>query len=388
MTERLAILGGAVVTPGGVIDRGAVLCEDGLITAVGAAREISAEPGSQIVDASDCLVFPGLIDTHVHGSGGDDLMSSGVDGIARIARAQLKYGVTAFLPTTIAGRHESLLRAINETLEAEHSARGAQILGFHLEGPYINLKYKGAQPESGIRDPDLDECQELLDAAPGRVKIMTLAPEIPGGIELISWLTERGVTASLGHSEADYETALAAVEAGATHATHLYNAMSGLHHRRPGLAAVCLNEPRITAELILDGVHVNPAMARLAANAKGTEGLLIITDASAAQGCGDGTYSLGDSQIMVRGSLCTLMDGVTIAGSVLTMNRAIGNALTFLEVDLVKVAYMASLLPARFCDAGHRKGSVEAGKDADLAVFDRGFVPRHTISGGEVVFSA
>ena len=245
MPERLAILGGAVVTPAGVIDRGVVLCEDGMIAAVGAAGEIAAEPGSRILDAADCLVFPGLIDTHVHGSGGD--------------------GVTAFLPTTIAATHSQLLKAIEETLQAERMAGGAEILGFHLEGPYINLKYKGAQPEKGIREPNLDECQELLDAAPGRVKIMTLAPEIPGGLELVSWLTGRGVTASLGHSEADYETAMLAVDAGATHATHLYNAMSGLHHRHPGLAAVCLNDPRITAELILDGVHVNPAQARMAA---------------------------------------------------------------------------------------------------------------------------
>lgn len=388
MSERLAILGGAVVTPGGVIDPGTVLCEDGVITAVGRSAEISAEPGSAILDATEGMVFPGLIDTHVHGSGGDDLMSAGVEGIARIIRSQLKYGVTGFLPTTIAASHESLLRAISQTLEAERTARGAQVLGFHLEGPYINLKFKGAQPESGIREPDLDECHELLDASPGRVKIMTLAPEIPGGLDLIRWLTERGVTASLGHSEADYETALAAVEAGATHATHLYNAMSGLHHRRPGLAALCLNDPRITAELILDGVHVSPAMAKLAANAKRFERLLIITDAAAAQGCGDGIYSLGDSQIMVRGSLCTLMDGETIAGSVLTMNQAVSNALKFIGADLVEVAHMASLLPARFCDVGHLKGSIEVGKDADLAIFDRGFFARHTILRGKVVFSA
>jgi N-acetylglucosamine-6-phosphate deacetylase len=330
VTERLAILGGAVVTPNGVIDRGAVLCEDGVIQAIGSPSEISAQPGSRLVDASNCLVFPGLIDTHVHGSGGDDLMSCGVEGIGRIARSQLQYGVTAFLPTTIAARHESLMRAIGETLTAEPTARGAEILGFHLEGPYINLAYKGAQPETGIREPDLDECQELLAAAPGRIKLMTLAPEIPGGLDLIAWLTERGVIASLGHSEADYDTALAAVDAGATHATHLYNAMSGLHHRRPGLAAACLSEPRIRAEIILDGIHVSPVMARLAARAKGRDGLIVITDAAAAQGCQDGTYSLGDSEIVVRGALCTLLDGVTIAGSVLTMNRAVSNALTFM----------------------------------------------------------
>lgn len=389
MSHRLAIVGGAVVTSTEVVEAGVVLCEDGKIVACGSSTDLSPEPSSQIVDATGCRVFPGLIDTHVHGSGGDDLMSAGVDGIRRVAKAQLRYGVTSFLPTTIAARHEDLLRMMGETLAAERTSEpAAEMLGFHLEGPYINVRFKGAQPEGGIREPNLSECEELLAAAPGRTKIMTLAPEVPGGIELIRWLTAKGVTASLGHSEADYETGLAAIDAGATHATHLYNAMSGLHHRRPGLAAACLNEPRIRAEIILDGVHVNPHMARLASRAKGPDGLIIITDASAAQGCGDGFYALGDSQIKVRGSLCTLLDGVTIAGSVLTMNQAARNAMAFLGSNLVDVAHMAALLPARFCDAGDRKGSIEVGKDADLAVFDKEFTPRFTIRAGELAYSA
>lgn len=387
MADRLAIIGGDVVTPNEVIAGGAVLCEDGKIVSVGSSSELSAEPGSKIVDARGSLVFPGLIDTHVHGSGGDDLMAHGVAGIRRIARAQLRYGVTSFLPTTIAARHDELLRSIEEVQEAEsHGDDGAEVLGFHLEGPYINLKFKGAQPDAGIRDPDLDQCAELQRAANGRVRIMTLAPELPGGMELIRWLASNGVIASLGHSEADYETGLAAIDAGATHATHLYNAMSGLHHRRPGLAAVCLNEPRIKAEIILDGVHVDPVMARLAARAKGRDGLVIITDAAAAQGCGDGVYALGSSQIQVRGPLCTLMDGTTIAGSVLTMNLAVKNAMGFMAMSLVDVAYMASFLPAMLCEAGDRKGSLEAGKDADIAIFDSEFKPQLTARQGRIVF--
>ncbi|MEP7273200.1 MAG: N-acetylglucosamine-6-phosphate deacetylase [Acidobacteriota bacterium] len=387
MTDRLAIIGGSVVTPTAVIQRGVVLCDDGKIAFVGTESEAKPEPGSRIVSADGGLVFPGLIDTHVHGSGGDDLMAHGVDGIKRISRAQLRYGVTSFLPTTIAATHSELLKTIEQTLIAEKQAEpAAEILGFHLEGPYINLRYKGAQPDAGIRDPDFDQCAELMYAAPGRSKIMTLAPELPGGMELIRWLTGRGVIASLGHSEADYETGLEAIEAGATHATHLYNAMSGVHHRRPGLAAVCLNEPAIRAEIILDGVHVAPVMARLAARAKGRDGLIVITDAAAAQGCGDGVYALGNSQIQVRGSLCTLMDGVTIAGSVLTMNLAAKNAMSFMSMDLMDVAHMASLLPAALCDASERKGSLEVGKDADIAVFDQDFTPRFTFRAGEMVF--
>jgi N-acetylglucosamine-6-phosphate deacetylase len=387
MNNRLAIVGGAVVTPQIVITPGLVLCESGRIRFVGSTSEAEPDEGSQIIDATGCYVLPGLIDTHFHGSHGDDVMANGADGIRRIARAILRYGTTGFLATTIAARHAEVLRCIADTIEAETNPDpAAALLGLHLEGPYMNPKYKGAQPEWGIRDPDFDECRELLEAAAGRIKIMTLAPELPGGLELIRWLTANGICASLGHSDADYETALAAIEAGAKRATHLYNAMTGLHHRKPGLAAAALNEPGICAELICDGVHVHPRMARLAWQAKGREGLALVTDATAAQGVGDGTFTLGDFQIQVRGNLCTLLDGVTIAGSVLTMNNAAHNAMRFTGMDLVDVAHTAALVPAQSCGVAERKGSLEVGKDADIAVFRSNFTTAYTICAGVVAY--
>lgn len=390
MTSRLAITGGSVVTTTGIIADGLVLCEDGIITFVGSSHETGPEPGSHILNAAGKYVLPGFIDTHVHGSGGDDVMMHGPDGIRRAAKAMLRYGTTGWMPTSIAARHADLLKAVHDTLAAENIPEpAAEILGIHLEGPYINLKYKGAQPVEGIRDPNFDECSELIAAGQGRVRIMTLAPELPGGLELIRFLKDKGVTPSLGHSEADYDTALAGIEAGATRATHLYNAMSGLHHRKPGLAAACLNEPGICAELILDGVHVHPQMARLAVRAKGREALCLITDAAAAQGCPDGIYPLGEHhQIQVRGDLCTLLDGVTIAGSVLTMNRAVMNAVRFADMNLVDAAYSAALMPAKFCDVADRKGSIETGKDADLAILNADFSVQATIKSGEVAFVA
>jgi N-acetylglucosamine-6-phosphate deacetylase len=386
MANRLAIIGGSVVTSSEVIGQGTVLCEDGRIVFVGASRD--AEAGSRTVDATGKFVLPGFIDTHVHGSGGDDVMMHGSAGIRRASRAMLRYGTTAWMPTTIAARHAELMKAVADTLAAENNPDpAAEILGIHLEGPYINLKFKGAQPVEGIRDPDFDECRELIEAGQGRVKIMTLAPELPGAMELIRWLKSQGVALSLGHSDADYDTALAGIEAGATRATHLYNAMSGLHHRKPGLAAACLNEPGITAEIILDGVHVNPQMARLAIRAKGRDGICLITDAAAAQGCPDGVYSLGEHhQIQVRGNLCTLLDGTTIAGSVLTMNRAVMNAVRFNAMNLVDAAYSASLMPAKFCGVADRKGSLEAGKDADLAILDSEFAVHATVKAGAVAY--
>src|SRR5262245_22211685 len=198
---------------------------------------------------------------------------------------------------------------------------------------------------------------------------------------------DAGLSVSVGHSDAYYDTALAAIDAGATRATHLFNAMSGVHHRKPGLAAACLNEPGISAELICDGVHVNPQMVRLAWRNKGREGLTLITDATGAQGVGDGIYTLGDFQIKVQGPLCTLMDGVTIAGSVLTMNRAIGNAVAFTGMSLVDAAYTAAYAPAGACGVVDRKGSIEVGKDADIAILDHDFTVSRTILAGVPAYS-
>jgi len=366
-----------------------VLCEGGRIVYVGAGGGVAPEPDSLILNAEQMVLMPGFIDTHFHGSGGDDVMANGADGIRRIAKSVLRFGTTGFLATTIAARRDELLSSISETLSAsQQPSAGAAILGIHLEWPFINVSFKGAQPEWGIRDPNLEECRELLLAGSGLVKIMTLAPELPGGFELIKLLVESGVEPSLGHSTADYDTALAAIEAGATRATHLFNAMSGLHHRKPGLAAACLCEPGIQAEIICDGVHVDPRMIDLAWRTKGCDGLTLVTDATAAQGHGDGIYTLGDFEIEVRGPLCTLRDQATIAGSVLTMNRAVANAIAFSGMSLVDAASMAASGPARLCGVGDRKGCIAVGMDADFALLNQDFSVASTIIDGRIVYQS
>ncbi len=387
MKNKLAITGGTIILENQQIENGILLSEDGKINVIGGNTTVSPEPNSTIINAAGKFILPGFIDTHVHGSGGDDVMINGAAGIQRAAKKMLAYGMTAWLPTTIAAKHEEILFAIEATKQAENfSEPMSQILGIHLEGPFLNIKFKGAQPDEGSRDPDFDELEELLNLADGRIKIMTLAPELPGSMEMIRILKSKNIVASLGHSECDYDTALAAIDAGATYATHLFNAMSGVHHRKPGLAACCLNEKGICAEIILDGVHVNPQMARLAMRNKGREGLALITDATTAQGCGDGIYQLGKFSVKVEGALCTLMDGVTIAGSVLTMNRAVKNAQEFMGVNLIDAAYMGAMMPAKRCGVSETKGSLAVGKDADIAILNSDFSVAATVVSGVLAY--
>lgn len=386
--EHIAIAGGACVTPAQEIADSLIVCEGPRIAYVGPASGSEPPPRARRIDARGCAVLPGLIDTHVHGSCGTDVMLDGAPGLRRIAADFARYGVTAWLPSTISARHEDLLRAVEAcAAAADGTVDGAEIVGIHVEGPYISPKRRGAQPAEGIRDPDLDECDELFAAAGGWIRVVTLAPELPGGLELIRYLRSRDVIASLGHSDADYETALAAREAGATHATHLFNAMPSIHHRDPGLAAACLMEPEIVAEVIADGVHLAPEIVRLALRTKGPDRIALVTDAMSALGMPDGVYTLGSHAVTVRGDRCTLADG-TIASSMLSMDRAVRNAVAFAGVSLGEAARMASLVPARIAGCSDRKGSLEPGKDADVVVVTPAFEVACTIARGRVVYES
>lgn len=386
MSESLAIIDGTVVLPNQVLPQSTVICENGVISWVGAGKDASIPSGARIIEASGKLVFPGLIDTHIHGAHGFDVMLHGQDGIRQIASALLRYGVTAWLPTTLSAPHDDLLRALGWCREVVLSpGPGAHALGIHVEGPYINVNKKGAQPPEGIRPPDPHECRAYLDASGGTIKLFTIAPELPGAPELIALLRGHGITVSLGHSEADYETALSAIRLGASHATHLFNAMPPMHHRNPGLVAACINEPDVCVEIIADGVHLHPQIVRLVVSAKGVRSTILVTDAMSAVGMPDGIYTLGAHTVRVKRNLCTLPDG-TIASSMLTMNHAVKNAVAFAGVSLSEAALMASLLPAQVCGVAHRKGSIERGKDADLALMDDDFDVWLTIQKGRVVF--
>ncbi|NLG57387.1 MAG: N-acetylglucosamine-6-phosphate deacetylase [Clostridiales bacterium] len=327
-----------------------------------------APQGSQAMDAQGLYVSPGLIDLHIHGYLGEDASDGSARGVVKMAEGLIQNGVTAFLPTTMTLSWEAIEQAFEvaralkqESLSPDFA--GSQILGVHAEGPFINPKRKGAQSDRHILPPDAVKMLGHQDI----VKIVTMAPEVPGGLEFIRALTTKSdIVVSIGHTDASFEEALAAIEAGATHITHTFNAMTGLNHRAPGVVGAALTT-EVVCELIADTFHVHPGLFALLYRAKG-ERLVLVTDCTRAGGLGDGEYTLGGQPIQVKGVESRLKDG-TIAGSVLKLNEAVLNFSRHCGLALHEAIPYASLHAARAIgEAG--KGSLEVGKDADIVLFD------------------
>jgi N-acetylglucosamine-6-phosphate deacetylase len=358
------LAGARVVTPAGILDGAVVRVAEGRIAAV---VEGPPPAGETALDLSGRWLVPGFVDQHVHGGGGASY-PSGDPGEARGAAAfHRRHGTT----TTVA----SLVSAAPAALEAALRSlaplvRAGELAGVHLEGPYISAARRGAHDPFALRAPDPAELEALLDAGQGCVRMVTVAPELAGARELIRVTLAAGAVAAIGHTDASYGQARAAIDAGATVATHLFNGMAPLHHRSPGPVAAALEDERVTVELICDGVHLHPAAARLAFAHAGARRVALITDAIAAAGMPDGRYTLGTMAVQVSGGVARLADGDAIAGSTLTLDHALRHAVTALGVPLADAVVAAAVTPARVLGVDGRTGSIEAGKDADLVVLD------------------
>jgi len=386
--EKLLISGGRVIAPERLYPLGWVLVADGRIAAVGAGDPpAEASEGASLLNAAGLTVSPGFIDLHVHGGGGGDPLAGAPDGVLAMARFHAAHGTTGLLVTTGALPQDDIVRAVRLTGAAAMEPDGANILGVHLEGPYLSRRHKGAQPEEFIREPSVSELEELLEVCPGFIRLVTIAPELPGALAAIAWLCERGVRAAIGHTDATYAEVEQAVTTGARHAAHTFNAMRGLHHREPGAVGAVLLDDRLTAELIMDSIHVRPEVARLLVYMKGPGRICLITDAVAAAGAPEGDASLFGRPIRISGGAARLPDGA-LAGSTLTMERAVANMVTLVGVSLVDAVRMASLTPAHALGLDARKGSLAPGKDADIVLLDDAFTVRATLIGGRIVSAA
>ncbi|MGN8197296.1 N-acetylglucosamine-6-phosphate deacetylase [Salinisphaera sp. RV14] len=332
---------------------------------------------------ADWHVVPGFIDAHIHGAMGADVMDGDADGLARIADYLPAEGTTAFLATTMTGPAAAIEAALGVTAHFEAAPGAAEMLGVHLEGPFVDRNKAGAQPVDHIIAPDISLFDRWQAAAGGCIRVVTLAPEQPGGEALVAHLGRHGVRASIGHSSCSAAQAEAAIAAGANRGTHLFNAMNGLHHREPGAACALLTDPAARSEIIADGLHVTPAMVKLAYRAAGRDRLMAITDAMRAKGLGDGEYELGGQAVTVANGQARLANG-TLAGSVLTFDAAFRNLLDFTGCELADAIAMSSTNVAHDLDVADRKGSLAEGFDADLVVLDAELRVRLTVCRGQV----
>ena len=393
----IVLNGGDVVLPGEIRERASVIVDDSRIAAVVPAP--AAPAGATVVDVSNCYIVPGFIDVHVHGIAGHDTLDGG-DVVAQIAGELPRHGVTAFCPTAVACGPDDLQLFLEQVSAAAGAPRAnaARVLPAHLESNFINPDFRGAQPLKCLRTPDQprgavawpftgSQILDVIEHVRPSVGIVTLAPELPGGIDLVRALAGAGHIVSLGHSGADFDTAVAAIEAGARHATHLFNRMTPIAHRAPGLAGAVLARHDVAAELICDGYHVHPAMCAVAIAAKGPPRVMAITDATAGAGRPPGSAAmLGGQTIHVRDGAAFLDDG-TLAGSTLTMDRAFRNLVTLFRQSVVDAAVMCSTTPARQLGLGGL-GRIAEGQQADLVVIDRDFKVVRTFVGGNQVWPA
>ncbi len=339
----------------------------------------------EVIDAKGGYVAPGLVDIHIHGYLGEDTSDGNAEGIFKMANGVMKNGVTSFCPTTMTVSMDEIntaLDVVRSLKEKSKSWEGAEILGVNLEGPFINPKKKGAQAEAHIKAPDAKFVIDNSDI----ISLATMAPEMEGGCEAIKEIAENSnVVVSVGHTDATFEETIEGIKSGATHITHLFNAQTPLHHRNPGVVGAALQE-NVTTELIADTFHVHKGLFELLARVKG-DNLVLITDCTRAGGMPDGEYTLGGQPIFVNGVKCLLEDG-TIAGSVLKLNEAVKNFRDNTSLPFWKVVAAASLNPAKAIGVADHKGSIEAGKDADIIITDNDFNIVKTIIGGEVKYEA
>ncbi|MFJ3825603.1 N-acetylglucosamine-6-phosphate deacetylase [Streptomyces nodosus] len=388
MATRKILAGARVVLPTGTVDDGRLVVEGTRIAghsptgpAGSPVPDTETAENAEIIDVRGHWLVPGFVDMHNHGGGGASFSGTAEDALTAVRTHRL-HGTTTVVASTVTDDMDIL--AGQAGLLSELAEQG-DIAGIHFEGPFISPCRKGAHSEALLRDPDPAEVRKLIDAARGRAKMVTLATELPGGLDSVRLLAEHGVIAAIGHTDATYEQTVAAIDAGATVATHLFNAMPPLGHRAPGPIAALLEDERITVELIDDGTHLHPASLQLAFHHAGAARVAFITDAMDAAGAGDGRYLLGPLEVEVSDGVARLVEGGSIAGSTLTLDRAFRRAVTVDRLPVEDVVAALSANPAKLLGVDDRVGSLAPGKDADLVLLDEDFVLKGVMRRGEWV---
>ncbi|MDU5108542.1 N-acetylglucosamine-6-phosphate deacetylase [Clostridium sp.] len=362
------------------IEKGSVLIENGKIKEINPSNYDDEE----VIDANGLYLSPGFIDVHIHGAGGHDTMDGTFEAINEISKVIVKHGTTSFTPTTMTVAVEDIRKSMNVIKEAkEKGTDGAIVLGAHLEGPFISPKAIGAQNPNYLIPPTLENYNAMVGDAEDAVVSITIAPEIPGAKELIKELSQRGVVCSIGHTKATYNEAMEGIKCGCGHSTHLFNAMTPFAHREPGVVGAIFDSD-ITTETISDGIHVSYPSLRIAYKQKTSDKVLLVTDAMMACAMPDGMYALGGQDVVVKDGAARLLSG-SLAGSILTLDKAVKNVYKNVGMPLYEAVKMASYNPAKHCKVSDRKGLIKEGYDADLLLFDEDINIKNVVVGGKVI---
>ncbi len=370
-----AIYASRILTPQEQFTDSVILTEDGCITAMGHRDEVKIPAGATDYIAAGMIVAPGFVDVHIHGAGGHDVMEATPAALDCITSTVARYGTTSILATTVTASVDETCRSLegiaqyiraHEKFEQDGTRQSAEILGIHLEGPFISKARRGVHPPNAIARPSVQILEKFRAAADGLIRIITVAPETPGALDLIQYAVANGIVAAIGHTDANYEQTQAAIQAGARHTVHFYNAMRPFSHRDPGVIGAILTEPDVTAEVIADGIHVAGPAIQVLLGTKGFDTVLLASDGTAATGMPDGNFRLGNFEVVVRDGVCRNSEG-KLAGSTLTLDRALRYVVA-LGVPLIDSVRMATILPARRVGLAGKKGIIAVGGDADLVV--------------------
>ncbi|WIY07337.1 N-acetylglucosamine-6-phosphate deacetylase [Amycolatopsis mongoliensis] len=372
------IMGGRVAAPDRVLDDGWVAVSDGRIAGVGSGTP----PSGEYVDVGGALVVPGFIDTHCHGGGGASFTSLDLEELLTAVRAHRRHGTTTMLASLVSDPVDILREQVAALREI---AQDGEIAGIHLEGPFISKARCGAHDPETLLEPDTGTVDKLLRAGQGAIRMVTIAPELHGGVKAVRQLAESGVIAAIGHTDGVEEQLLPAIDAGATVATHLFNGMRPLHHREPGPVGALLDDERITIELICDLVHLHPTVVRLAAKHAGRTRTVLITDAMSATDAADGRYTLGRLEVDVHDGVATLADNGSLAGSTLTMDTAFRNLIQGAKLGILDAVHATSQRPAELLGIADRTGMLRQGYVADIVVLDQDLRPAKVLRRGEWV---
>jgi N-acetylglucosamine-6-phosphate deacetylase len=366
---------GRALTPTTEISDAGMLIRDGVIDALGPREGVRLPDGATEISAIDKIAIPGFVDVHIHGAGGRDVMEGNREAMAHVTRTVARHGTTSLVATTVSASPDDTIRAVEgiaRYISQQHETDDlrAEVLGIHLEGPFISPVRRGVHPPEWLQLPSAELLEKLLQAAGGTAQILTLAPELLGAMPCIDAARKAGMVVAMGHTDATYEQARAAIAHGVRHAVHVYNAMRPFSHRDSGVIGAVLTSPEVTAELIADGVHVDETAMKVLIHAKGASRMILVSDGISATGMPDGTYRLGGFEVTVSGGICRNAEG-KLAGSTLTLDKALRNVVA-LGVPPDDATRMLTLNPATLLGIEFKKGVLRAGADADILLLDEG----------------